>query len=276
MIIRGFDEINNFENELIILYNKFLSEINNNLVILPNPQLYLKQLLEKTNKTLFSIKNHALNYNFDHSEYKAFHFLQSKRKSSIGKTTINLLQEKLSISMNHEFQKKYYSLNLNEIEIDSVKLEINEVIERYNDLKLKFIYDLQINLENLVSFKSKSTKSKIAKTFNSNIFKNNIAQSIFYNTLLHHKAIDENNYPIKRRFLPICAAIYNKNSKFFNEIFTYKLPLNKYVCFLEEEFKYPIKDKSKVSSSYIHYSKVKEFILSSLNLAEIKSIDQNS
>ena len=271
MIIMPDSEFPVVENKLTILYDKFQSEINNNVTLLTNPQIYLNQLLEITNNTLNSLKKNDLKYNFDNDEYRAFHFFKTKHLENSNKSSLVQVVEKLYLS-DPKLRAKYYSINVSEEQINSIKLEFNKIIKKYNTLKISFINNLKVDIEDLISLKSISTKPKIIRNFNSEIFKDERAQIIFYETLSQHKAINENNQPIKRRFLPICDAIFCKQAEFFDQIFTYKLKKYDYITFLENNFNTPIKDKSKLSDGSLHERKVKNFISLSLKkLSEVKA-----
>lgn len=125
---------------------------------------------------------------------------------------------------------------------------------------------LVLNKKTSLNNSEKLNKKTIAyPPFNSLIFKSIDSQKIFYNTLIEFGAIDENFKFIKRRFQPICDAIFNKHLIFFDEMFKYELSKKDYILFLEAAFEGTIKDKSRLSDGSKHLSKVKSFILSSLN-----------
>jgi len=128
--------------------------------------------------------------------------------------------------------------------------------------ELILVLNKKTSLNNL----EKLNKKTIAyPPFNSLIFKSIDSQKIFYNTLIEFGAIDENFKFIKRRFQPICDAVFNKHLIFFDDIFKYGLSKRKYILFLEDAFEVKLKDKSRLSDGSKHLSKVKNFILSSLD-----------
>ena len=95
-------------------------------------------------------------------------------------------------------------------------------------------------------YKPKSTTSL---PFNDKIFRTIKAQNWFNETLKNMGALEEYSKPKRRKFQPICSAIFYSN-KCKEVILKYNLELKDYIAFLNKEYKTSI--KSKLSSGANH------------------------
>ena len=93
--------------------------------------------------------------------------------------------------------------------------------------------------------------------FNDKIFRTMEAQNWFYDTLNKMGAIEDHNKPIRRKFQPICSAIfYSISCK--KHILKYGLKLQDLINFLNKEFKTKI--KTKLSVGHLHEDEVSKNI----------------
>lgn len=130
--------------------------------------------------------------------------------------------------------------------------------------------EIKYNLEVLKFLKEEmnkitsSNKEKVYKPefttslpFNDEIFRTIESQNWFYETLKKMGAIETDNTPKKRKFQPICHAIfYSLDCK--KKIFRYNLELKDYILFLNSEFDTNI--NSKLSIGYRHVDEVEELL----------------
>lgn len=264
MILMIHKELPKFENEINRRYKKFQIEFNNNLILLSDPINYLNQLLEHTNTAITKLKKNDFSYEFSEDEIKAYFFEKYTYLKQTNQSTLLSLMEQLAISINLKNRTKYFSNISNDIDIETSKIELSAIIQNFKKIKKNLLFDLKKNIEDLISSKRKSISTIPTKSFNNKVFKTHAAQNVFYNALIEFRAIDNSNLPISRKFQPICNAIYDKDSKYFVEMFVYGLQKKEYITFLESDFSITIKDKSKLSDGYRHKEKVSKFILSSL------------
>ena len=100
-------------------------------------------------------------------------------------------------------------------------------------------------------------KSEFTIHFNDGIFRTIEAQNWFYETLYKMGAIEDHNKPKRRKFQPICSAIfYSISCK--KHILKYGLKLEDLINFLNKEFKTKI--KTKLSVGHLHESEVSKNI----------------
>ncbi len=101
-------------------------------------------------------------------------------------------------------------------------------------------------------------KSTTPLHFNDNIFRTIEAKNWFYNTLINMGALEEYNTPKKRKFQPICHAIfYSLDCK--KKIFRYNLELKDFILFFNKEYKTNI--TSKLSNGDRHVEEVEELLI---------------
>ncbi len=100
--------------------------------------------------------------------------------------------------------------------------------------------------------------SKVKAKFKNDIFKSIDSQNWFNNTLQELAAIDNENKP-ERSFQAICNAVFrDENCK--KIIFKNRLPLNKYIQFLNEVYEAQIKSETNLSNPINYVSDVKKLI----------------
>jgi hypothetical protein len=140
---------------------------------------------------------------------------------------------------------------------------------RYNTEILKFLKKEMNNIT--ISHKEKvyKPKSTTPSPFNDEIFRTIDAQNWFNETLNRMGAIDNYKNPVKRKFQPICSAIFYSN-KCRKDILKYNLELQDYIAFLNKKYKTMIKSKLsagtnhelEVKNQFDRYSRINHFFLS--------------
>lgn len=131
-----------------------------------------------------------------------------------------------------------------------------------NEIK-KCIKILKLLKEELSKIKSSNIeknnrpKSITSLSFNDEIFRTIEAQNWFNETLINMGALGRDSNPIKRRFQPVCSAIFYLEECKTN-ILKYNLELQYFIAFLNKEYKTTI--KSKLSSGINHESEVENHL----------------
>lgn len=131
-----------------------------------------------------------------------------------------------------------------------------------NDKILKAIKDALIpilkNKNETVKTESEENQYLLSTSFNDEVFRTIKAQHWFNETLKNMGALEEDKKPKKRKFQPICHAIfYSPDCK--KKIFRYSLELKDFILFLNKEFNANI--KTKLSNGYLHEAAVEELFL---------------
>lgn len=123
---------------------------------------------------------------------------------------------------------------------------------------LKFLKEEMNKITDSKEEKVYKPKPTTPLPFNDEIFRTIEAQNWFYETLKKMGAIETGNTPKKRKFQPICHAIfYSPDCK--KKIFRYSLELKDFILFLNKEFNTNI--KTKLSNGYLHEAAVEELLL---------------
>lgn len=134
--------------------------------------------------------------------------------------------------------------------------ECDEV--KYNLEILKFLKEEMNNITGSNQEKVYIPRSTTPLPFNDKIFRTIESQQWFHDTLKSMGALEEDNTPKKRKFQPICHAIYYSDDC-KKKIFRYNLELKDFILFLNNEFKTNI--NSKLSTGYRHVGEVEELLL---------------
>jgi len=186
------------------------------------------------------------------------------------------------LSEHHYGVEDYYSINTKDGDlydcIQSYSIDESLVLEYISDgvphLSTEYAFkdcdEVKYNLEVLKFLKKElnkitgSIEEKVYKPkpttplpFNDEIFRTIEAQDWFFNTLNKMGGLEESYTPKKRKFQPICHAIfYSLDCK--KKIFRYNLELKDYILFLNNEFDTNI--NSKLSIGYRHVDEVEELL----------------
>jgi len=186
------------------------------------------------------------------------------------------------LSEHHYGVEDYYSINTKDGDLyDCIQsysidesLVLEYVIDGFPHLSTEYAFkdcdEVKYNLEVLKFLKkemNKITGSKEEKVykpksttplpFNDRIFRTMESQNWFYDTLNKMGAIEDYNKPIRRKFQPICSAIfYSISCK--KHILKYGLKLQDLINFLNKEFKTKI--KTKLSVGHLHEDEVSKNI----------------
>ncbi len=122
---------------------------------------------------------------------------------------------------------------------------------------LKFLKEEMAKIKDSKEEKVYKPKPTTPLPFNDKIFRTIEAQDWFFNTLNKMGAIEDHNKPIRRKFQPICSAIfYSISCK--KHILKYGLKLQDLINFLNKEFKTKI--KTKLSVGHLHEDEVSKNI----------------
>jgi len=186
------------------------------------------------------------------------------------------------LSEHHYGVEDYYSINTKDGDLyDCIQsysidesLVLEYVIDGFPHLSTEYAFkdcdEVKYNLEVLKFLKKElnkitgSIEEKVYKPkpttplpFNDEIFRTIEAQDWFFNTLNKMGGLEESYTPKKRKFQPICHAIfYSFDCK--KKIFRYNLELKDYILFLNNEFDTNI--NSKLSIGYRHVDEVEELL----------------
>ncbi len=122
---------------------------------------------------------------------------------------------------------------------------------------LKFLKKEMNKITGSIEEKVLKPKSTTPLPFNDKIFRTMEAQNWFHDTLNKMGAIEDHNKPKRRKFQPICSAIfYSISCK--KHILKYGLKLEDLINFLNKEFKTKI--KTKLSVGHLHEDEVSKNI----------------
>jgi hypothetical protein len=132
---------------------------------------------------------------------------------------------------------------------------------KYNLEVLKFLKEEMNKITDSKEEKVYKPKPITPLPFNDEIFRTIEAQDWFFNTLNKMGGLEESYTPKKRKFQPICHAIfYSLDCK--KKIFRYNLELKDYILFLNSEFDTNI--NSKLSIGYRHVDEVEELLFNTM------------